>query len=413
MCKEMLSQREPRRSTRINQSKRRLLEETRLTSSLTSVTKPTRKTLKSTISNKDTEATSNDARVHSSRGKDAAVGAPECGKRTRKTTDQPPAKRKSKILNVKERKSLVKFLDSDLNDTILAEVVEDDLKQQLLADSLKNLIEALCGNEHLLTTITSCHCKLFSQLYMDCNKMPDPMLNFQICWFNQCSAFLLSAEHNIAVINLKELPECDVSDTRDAWLHFCSANGTPVPESNPVMMTITATIYRVLLERVMSLQESLTATNTVATAREFTDGDDVYYRFGGAAICDMLKLHYKQIRSCSDDDRDHLSQEIVILQAIKTDDKSAIPDYLKYRDQGYMYFPHITLIPFLRTVDNAVKAVVNSSGLDENGSELIKVCYIYIVTASFLLVFLVCMHVFFSIGCSQNASNTFRHSRNI
>ena len=179
------------------------------------------------------------------------------------------------------------------------------------------------------------------------------------------------------------------------WIwHLFAIHGTPVPESNPVMMTITATIYRVLLEPVVSFQESLTATNTVTTAREFTDGDDVYYRFGGAAICDMLKFHYKQIRSCSDDDRDHLSQEIVILQAIKTDDKSAIPDYLKYRDQGYMYFPHITLIPFLRTVDNAVKAVVNSSGLNENGSELIKVCYIYIVTASFLLVLLVCMHVF-------------------
>ena len=47
---------------------------------------------------------------------------------------------------------MVKFLDSDLNDAILAEVVKDDLKRQLLADSLKNLIEALCGNEHLLTT---------------------------------------------------------------------------------------------------------------------------------------------------------------------------------------------------------------------------------------------------------------------
>jgi len=82
--------------------------------------------------------------------------------------------------------------------------------------------------------------------------MPDPMLNFQICWYNQCSAFLLSEEHNIAVLNLKELPGCDVSDIRDAWLHFCSANGVPVPESNPVMMTIAPTIYRVLLEHVMS-----------------------------------------------------------------------------------------------------------------------------------------------------------------
>ena len=84
--------------------------------------------------------------------------------------------------------------------------------------------------------------------------MPDPMLNFQLCkyWYNQCSAFLLSEQHNKAMINLKELHGCDVSDTRDAWLHFCLANGAPVPESNPAMITITATIYRVLLECVMS-----------------------------------------------------------------------------------------------------------------------------------------------------------------
>ena len=81
-----------------------------------------------------------------------------------KTTDQPPEKRKSKVLNVKEGKLLLKFLDSDLNDTILAEVVKDDLKQQLLADNLKNLIKALCDNEHLLTTLIFCHHKCFTQL---------------------------------------------------------------------------------------------------------------------------------------------------------------------------------------------------------------------------------------------------------
>jgi len=100
------------------------------------------------------------------------------------------------------------------------------------------------------------------------------------------------------------------------------------------MMTISSTIYRVLLERVKSFQESLTATNAIATASEYTDGDDIYYQFGGAAICDMLKLHYNQIRSCSDAQRDCLSQEIVILQAINTKDKSTIPEYL---NQGSHY----------------------------------------------------------------------------
>ena len=95
--KRMLIQHETRCSTRIKQPKQSLLKETRLTSAVT------RKTQKSTVANKYTETASKDTCVHSSRSEDAAVG--ECGKRT-KTTDQPLAKQKSKVLNVKEHKSL-------------------------------------------------------------------------------------------------------------------------------------------------------------------------------------------------------------------------------------------------------------------------------------------------------------------
>ena len=364
-----------RRSARIKQSKQSLLEEREETRPLSTIKRTRKKLL---VAN--TEASTSDTRVHSSHSENATAG--ESGKRS-KMSDQPPAKRKFKLLNAKERKSMLKFLDSDLHDTVLAEVVKNDLKQQSLADNLKSLIEVLCDDhECLLTKLITCHRKCFAQLYIDCKKMADPMLNFQICWHNQCSTFLLSDDHNIAVLNLKELPGCDISSTRDAWLYFCSANGAAVPESNPVMMTITATIYRVLLDCVLNFQESLTTPNGSVAVSEYTDGDDVYYRFGGAAICDMLKLHYKQIRSCSDKQRDHISQEIVILQAIKTDDKSIIPEYLKYRDQGYMYFPHASFIPFLKTVDNTVKTVVNSNGLEENGSELIKVCMCCVILHS-------------------------------
>ena len=252
--------------------------------------------------------------------------------------------------------------------------MKDDLKQQLLADQLKKLTEALCTNDQLLTQLVACHRKCFSQLYSDCKKMPDPMLSFQLCWHKQCSSFLLSEEYNISVLNLEELPHCSVSDTRDAWLQFCAANDTPVPKSNPVMITISSIMYRVMLERVARYQESLTTDHdATAIASDYKDGDDVYYRFGGAVIWEMLKLHYQKIRSCSDEQRDQLSQKICILQAMNTKDKSNIPDYLKYRDRGFMYFPHSSFIPFLRAVDDIVKGVVNSNGLEENGHNLIKV----------------------------------------
>lgn len=77
--------------------------------------------------------------------------------------------------------------------------------------------------------------------------------------------------------------------------------------------------------------------------------------------------------------RDNLSQEILILQAINTKDKSNIPDYLKYRDRGYMYFLHSSFIPFLREVDSIVKAIVNSKTFEENGRDLVQVCTAFIL----------------------------------
>ena len=47
------------------------------------------------------------------------------------------------------------------------------------------------------------------------------------------------------------------------------------------------------------------------------DSDDVYYRFGGAAICTMLKHRYKELRRCSSATRNALSIEICMLQAMK------------------------------------------------------------------------------------------------
>ena len=59
-------------------------------------------------------------------------------------------------------------------------------------------------------------------------------------------------------------------------------------------------------------------------------GDDVYYHFDGAAICAMLKFRYKESKNCLRTDRNTLSIQIYLLQAMNLKDKSGNPDYLKY-----------------------------------------------------------------------------------
>ena len=171
-------------------------------------------------------------------------------------------------------------------------------------------------------------------------------------------------------IDYQELAEHPVNTLRSTWLEFCKANGMPVPHCNKVMITVSSTVYHFLLEHVTRFQKQLVESGSVTIG---TDEDGVYYRFGGAALCSMLHALYKEIKQCSDDQRNVLSQKITVLQAINTKDKSCIPGYLKYRDRGYMYFPDPLFVPYLREVDMVLKQVVNSKGLNEHGADLIKV----------------------------------------
>ena len=105
----------------------------------------------------------------------------------------------------------------------------------------------------------------------------------------------------------------------------------------------------------------------------FADSDDVYYRFGGAAIASMLRSRYSRIKTCALTDK--VSIEISVLQKSsihKPEDKSDVPGYLKYRDNGYMYFPCIELVPFLKAVDISTKENCNDTNFRKHGSELLK-----------------------------------------
>jgi len=66
-------------------------------------------------------------------------------------------------------------------------------------------------------------------------------------------------------------------------------------------------------------------------------------------------------------------QEITILQAIKTKDKSQIPESRNYHDWGNMYFPDASFIPFIRQTDHLVKEIIRKKK-EEDGGEIIKVC---------------------------------------
>ena len=118
-------------------------------------------------------------------------------------------------------------------------------------------------------------------------------------------------------------------NTRKTWIQFCRDNSTTISDSKPVMIAISSAVYNYLLKQVSVYQKSLTGQPSGGEISEglsatYRDDDDVYYRFGGGALCDMLKNRYKQIKNCPSTHRNLLSIEISLRQVINNKDKSSI-----------------------------------------------------------------------------------------
>ena len=116
------------------------------------------------------------------------------------------------------------------------------------------------------------------------------------------------------------------------------------------------------------------------------DRKDAYLRFGGAALATMLHLRYGKMRAENVDNhkKRQISEEITILQRINSYTKEHIPDYLKYRDNGHMYFPCLEMLPFLTAVDLSTQENVNEAGFKEHGAELLHIVSTTLERASHL-----------------------------
>ena len=279
------------------------------------------------------------------------------------------------MLNKKERQGLCSFLNS-VDVSVLIYAARCKMDELSLPEVLREFVLELFKNGQLLQGILVHHRKRFVELFTECQKGVDSFLCFQLQWHHHCSAFLLGKEYSLSEINLGKSAEASMATVREEWLNFCEDYHIPIDDSKKVMIPISSAVYELLLEKSCDFQNDLKGSSSsrelMQQPANSVDGDDVYLRFGGAALCDMLHQHYKQIKSCAETQRHVLSQEITILQAINMKDKSKLHQYLMYRDKGYMYFPDMTFIPFLRSLDEVVKSVINNDTVQDY-DQIIKV----------------------------------------
>ena len=91
--------------------------------------------------------------------------------------------------------------------------------------------------------------------------------------------------------------------------------------SNAVMIAIHSAVYNFLTPKVAVAASSQTLNDSGKRREALVEPDNVYYRFGGAAIADMLHNHYKKIHTCSMKRRSDVVSEISVVKAMQCTDK--------------------------------------------------------------------------------------------
>ena len=160
-----------------------------------------------------------------------------------------------KALSKKEREKLIKCLN-EVNPKVLTALANSKLcKQSSFSETLINLVDSLIADDHQLAEdIVNNHQKNLCVFYVKCKQEVDPYLQFQLQWQQYCSAFLLSKTYPL---NFEKSVEQSVAAIRLQWLDFCNWSGIPVPDSNPVMITLSSAVYEQLMECTKKFQRSL------------------------------------------------------------------------------------------------------------------------------------------------------------
>ena len=212
----------------------------------------------------------------------------------------------------------------------------------------------------------------FAKIYQDCSRLKEKHLIFQVKWHQQCSILIVKGAPELSKMNVH--PEDDNFTSqimiRQQWVTFYQSCGVNHEVAKIFMLIFTSEMYNKLLQYCHTQLQQASPDNAAAVVND--DPVDVYYRFGGATLASMLHLRYKAIRTCPNEQKEKISNEIHVLQALNTSDKAMIPQYLKYQDNGFMYFPCDELLPFLKTLDTTVKAVCNEREFQRQGQKLIQ-----------------------------------------
>ncbi len=155
-------------------------------------------------------------------------------------------------------------------------------------------------------------------------------MHFQLQWYQECSELLLET---------LQRPCLQHKESTSAWFDFRNQRlqQFSIDHCNSVLLSLQGAVYTYFNRKVASEVKKAEAHDQESDQSSIPpiiteESEDVYYRFGGAALKEMLHNRYKRIHTTALDKRSQICVEISVLKSMLCSGKSIIPPSLKYRE---------------------------------------------------------------------------------
>ena len=144
--------------------------------------------------------------------------------------------------------------------------------------------------------------------------MKEKYLQFQIKWHRHCSYFLVEKNAELSLIGLHPAdPSAEaVVSVHSQWNKLCVANCLQISDAKIFMILFCGCLYDELLHQCHRIIEPDIQASELCSE----DSEDVYYRFGGSTLRNMLHNRYTKIKSCPLNQKDRVSEEITVRGAV-------------------------------------------------------------------------------------------------
>ena len=147
-------------------------------------------------------------------------------------------------------------------------------------------------------------------------------------------------------------------------------------DRSAIVAAIAKAVYELLTEKSSQLHEQDVTDRTYPQAKVAVPDDDAsVIRVSGFALHSAMRYRRKALlprmkSKHSTKARQQFVKELELLKQMITDDKSFLPQVVKYQDRGHMTIMHPAMLDFGRTTFSTVRSVLNYSSYMKYGSDI-------------------------------------------